>query len=258
MVEHGCSDGRDALEMLLLGDRVAARPGQRQLLGQPLGQDDRRRGEPLQPEAGELALLLGRRQEGQERLADRRRVQRRPAADADAKPKRLAGVALVDIEGGTLVQLGQCHRLARLLGQPVQLGCSGSPDVEGGPDLVGQLEQPMAQPVGAVRLVEPHEAALDQRLQDAVQRALGQARELGEVAKAQRPLALAHGVQHRQPFQQRLGARNGAGLLRTRHRCRSRHGLRPQRPRPAPGQARRLAGRAPSTVVRSMTRRWPG
>ncbi len=122
-----------------------------------------------------------------------------------------------------------------------------------------QLEQPVAQPVGAVRRVEADEAALDQRLEDAVQRPLGQAGQPGEVPEAQRPLALAHGIQHGQALEQGLRPRDGADrLLRARQRCLPAPCAQAAAAVPCAGAAAAARGRAPSTVVRSMTRRWPG
>jgi hypothetical protein len=108
-------------------------------------------------------------------LAERRGMDGRAAADAVGDAHRAQRLALVDVEDLAPVEHAKPHGLLRQVAQPDELGFGRAAEVELVPDPVGELERAGAEAIALVARVEPDVAFVDQRLEDAVQRALVEA-----------------------------------------------------------------------------------
>ena len=142
----GAATDKDALDMLLEGDRVAPYRGQREVGPQRLLVRDGPVGAAFEPDAVEhRAALVGRR-EGQQSLAARGAVQGRAPTDLDPEAEGAAAAALVDVEDLVAVHRAQGHGLARFVREPVEHRGGGAPQVEGFPDPMRQLEEAVTEP----------------------------------------------------------------------------------------------------------------
>jgi hypothetical protein len=144
---------------------------------------------------------------GEEELADRGEVQRRPPADgAHHLHARALAERPLDVDDLVALAHREVHRLAR---QAVQLAHRRQrriAHVEAGLDEVAELEQPHAEPVAA-RLRAIHEAADRQVVEDAMRRRRVQARALADLLQRHRLGLRRQRVEQREGSPQNLDRR---------------------------------------------------
>ena len=163
--------------MLPKRDRVAAHLGQREIGDQRILVREGPIGEAVESDPVEHGALLMRRGEGEQGLAARRAMQRRAPPDLDAEAEGAAAAALVDVEDLVVVDRAQSATVSRrLLGQAIEHRGGGAAQVEGFPDPMRELEQPVAEPVGVVAVLVPDEPEQHQRVEHARERALAAGR----------------------------------------------------------------------------------
>ncbi|MNI14697.1 hypothetical protein D3C73_679690 [compost metagenome] len=141
----------------------------------------------------------------QPRPPHRRWQQRQHGADVGPKRHGVMAPAGFHVHHVRAVMHAQRRRAARRVGQPRHQRARQLPQLDAGQQGIAQRQQRRAQAVAAQAGVIAQQAALDQRIGQPRNRGFGQAGAVGQFAIAERGLAMAKGLQHRQAVSQRGG-----------------------------------------------------
>src|SRR5690606_35030215 len=207
VVEHWRADAAGAQLVVLTTDRIAAPPGFFQIGAQSIWVRERVRRESGQPGPRYDGVNFGVRQRGEDRLADRRAVQRRAVSHRRARQQPPRRLDRIDVQCPVAVPHGEVNRLSAQVGQLADERRGAVPQFHVDAHALPQRDDRGPQGVSfAIHLLD--EAFGDQRFEDVVRGALGNVQTAADLGQRQTRLRAAKQLHDLDGFDNRLNHSN--------------------------------------------------